>query len=235
MPAFPQFQIPQPAVSSDGLRFDQFPGAPAAFDGKYIAFKGNYTEETVGKTGVFYRDTVSAGGTAGAVAIAWRGMEMPASPYVPAGTTFGSTAPPSAAKGQVVFTGLDNGSAPTAGGIYRAKVGQPGLTTLVSIGETVSGVTNATGTTLNRLGEGLSFDGRYVSFWGAWGSRTRQVTLRCAADGNASVLAACMGQSSRTPTAIPQVRPPVRCHCTRASSSKTRSPAICSSFFADRL
>ena len=197
VPAFPQFQIPQPAVSSDGLRFDQFPGAPAAFDGKYIAFKGNYTEETVGKTGVFYRDIVSAGGTAGAVAIAWRGMEMPTSPYVPAGTTFGSTAPPSAAKGQVVFTGLDNEDAPTAGGIYRAIVGQPGLTTLVSIGETVSGVTNATGTTLNRLGEGLSFDGRYVSFWGAWGTETRQVTLRCAADGNASVLAACMAQSDQ--------------------------------------
>jgi hypothetical protein len=195
VPAFPQFQIPQPAVSSNGLRFDQFPGAPAAFDGKFIAFKGNYTENTVSQTGVFYRDIVSGGGTTGAVAIAWRGMDMPTTPYVPAGTTFGSTAPPSAAKGQVVFTGLDNEEAPTAGGIYLAKVGQPGLTTLVSIGETVSGVTNPGGTTLNRLGEGLSFDGRYVSFWGAWGNETRTVTLRCAADGNASVLAACMAQS----------------------------------------
>jgi hypothetical protein len=197
VPEFPQFQIPQPAVSSNGLRFDQFPGAPAAFDGQFIAFKGNYAEGVEAKTGVFYRDIVSNGGEAGVVAIAWRGMAMPSHPNVPAGTTFGSTAPPSAAKGQVVFTGLDNEDAPTAGGIYRATVGQSGLSTLVSIGETVPGVTNAGSNTLNRLGEGLSFDGRYVSFWGAWGSETRTVTLTCAADGNADVLAACLAQSDK--------------------------------------
>lgn len=203
VPAFPQFQIPLPAVGSAGLRFDQFPGAPAAFDGKYIAFKGNYAEGVEAKTGVFYRDIVSAGGEAGAVAIAWRGMAMPDSQYVPAGTTFGSTAPPSAAKGQVVFTGLDNEDAPTAGGIYRATVGQSALSTLVSIGETVPGVTNPGGTTLNRLGEGLSFDGRYVSFWGAWGSEVRTVTLTCAADGNADVLAACLAQSDKDANGVP--------------------------------
>lgn len=203
VPAFPQFQIPQPAVSSDGLRFDQFPGAPAAFDGKYIAFKGNYTEGIEAKTGVFYRDIVSTGGTEGAVAIAWRGMNMPSNQYVPTGTTFGSTAPPSAAKGQVVFTGLDNEDAPTAGGIYRSTVGQSGLSTLVSIGETVPGVSNAGGTTLNRLGEGLSFDGRYVSFWGAWGTETRTVTLTCAGDGNAAVLAACRAQSDPDANGVP--------------------------------
>lgn len=203
VPEFPQFQIPQPAVSSDGLRFDQFPGAPAAFDGKYIAFKGNYAEGTEAKTGVFYRDIVSNGGASGAVAIAWRGMAMPDNPNVPTGTTFGSTAPPSAAKGQVVFTGLDNEDAPTAGGIYRASVGQSGLSTLVSIGEVVPGVSNAGGTALNRLGEGLSFDGRYVSFWGAWGSETRTVTLTCPADGNKDVLAACLAQSDKDANGVP--------------------------------
>lgn len=192
VPGYAQYQIPQPAVSSDGLRFDQFPGAPAAFDGKFIAYKGNYTEAGVGQTGVFYRDIT---GSDGAVALAWRGMAMPTNQYVTAGTMFGSTAPPSAAKGQVVFTGLDNEDAPTAGGIYKATVGQAGLSTLVSIGEAVPGVTNAGGNTLNRLGEGLSFDGRYVSFWGAWGSEVRTITLTCATDGNASVLAACMAQS----------------------------------------
>jgi hypothetical protein len=188
---YSQFQIPQPAVGSDGFRFDQFPGAPAAFDGTFIAFKANYTEGADGKTGVFYRDITSAGGTAGAVAIAWRGLALPNDST----KQFGSTAPPSAAKGQIVFTGLDNEDAPTAGGIYRAKVGQPGLTTLVSIGETVAGVSNPGGTALNRLGEGLSFDGRYVSFWGAWGSEMRTITLSCPSDGNAAVLAACMAQS----------------------------------------
>lgn len=188
---YEQYQIPQPAVSSGGLRFDQFPGAPAAFDGNFIAFKANYTEGTDGKTGVFYRDITSDNGTAGAVAVAWRGLALPND----ATKQFGSTAPPSASKGQIVFTGLDNEDAPTAGGIYRAKVGQSGLTTLVAIGETVAGVTNAGGNTLNRLGEGLSFDGRYVSFWGAWGSEMRTITLSCPSDGNAAVLAACLAQS----------------------------------------
>lgn len=110
---------------------------------------------------------------------------------------------PSAAKGQIVFTGLDNEDTPTAGGIYRATVGQSGLSTLVSIGETVPGVTNAGGTALNRLGEGLSFDGRYVSFWGAWGSETRTVTLTCAADGNKDVLAACLAQSDKDANGVP--------------------------------
>ena len=199
VPGYSQYQIPQPAVSIDALRFDQFPGAPAAFDGKYIAFKGNYTDQNaVGQTGVFYRDITGAGGMEGAVAIAWRGMAMPINQFVPTGTTFGSTSPPSAAKGKVVFTGLDNEEAPTAGGIYSVKVGQPSLTTLVSIGETVpAGTTAGNGNTLNRLGEGLSFDGRYVSFWGAWGAELRTITLTCPADGNADVRAACIAQSDK--------------------------------------
>ncbi|MDD2918800.1 hypothetical protein [Rhodoferax sp.] len=214
VPWFSHYQIPQPAVGSNGLRFDQFPGAPAAFSGKYIAFKGNFTEGTDGKTGVFYRDIAGAGGaastavpytvggTAPAVPIAWRGMSMPRNQYVPVGTLFGSTAPPSAAKGQVVFTGLDNEDAPTAGGIYRAKVvlsGLPALTTLVSIGEAVPTVTNPSGNTLNLLGEGLTFDGRYVSFWGAWGTEKRAITLTCPADGNVAVRNACALQSPLKP------------------------------------
>jgi len=223
VPWFSYYQIPQPAVGSDGLRFDQIPGAPAAFSGKYIAFKGNYTEGTDGKTGVFYRDIAggggtatgvggtapsvggtapSVGGTAPSVPIAWRGMTMPRNQYVPEGTVFGSTAPPSAAKEQVVFTGLDNEDAPTAGGIYRAKVvrsGFPALTTLVSIGEAVPTVTNPSGNTLNHLGEGLSFDGRYVSFWGAWGTENRAITLTCPVDGNVAVRNACALQSPLKP------------------------------------
>lgn len=192
VPGYSQFQIPPEAASGvSGLRFDQFPGAPAAFDGKYIAYKANYTDAAaVGQTGVFYRDITSAGGTEQAVAVAWRGMALPNDPT----KLFGSTSPPSAAKGQVVFTGLDNEDAPTAGGIYGAKVGQAGLTTLVSIGEAVPEVVGAT---LNRVGEGLSFDGRYVSFWGAWGTETRTITLTCPADGNKDVIAACVAQSDK--------------------------------------
>jgi len=186
---FPQFLVASAATGGVAdVKFDQFPGAPAAFDGSLVAFKGNYAVDGAGQTGVFYRDVT---GTGAPVAVAWSGQAIPNAP----GAVFGSTAPPSAAAGQIVFTGLDNEDAPTAGGIYLARVGQPGFNTLVGIGDTVPGVTNASGTTLNRIGEALSFDGRRVAFWGAWGTETRTVTLTCGSEGNAAVIAACIAQS----------------------------------------
>lgn len=162
---FPQFLVPSEAAGgAAGVRFDQFPGSPAAFDGGLIAFKGNSTVDGAGQTGVSCRDVT---GTGAPVAVAWSGQAIPNAPWA----VFGSTAPPSAAAGQIVFTGLDNEEAPTAGGIYLARVGQPGITTLVGIGETVPGVTTPSGTTLNRIGEALSFDGRRVAFWGGVGNR----------------------------------------------------------------
>ena len=49
---------------------------------------------------------------------------------------FGSTAPPSAAGKFVVFVGYDNEAKPTAGGIYRARLGNKPikLETIVKIG-----------------------------------------------------------------------------------------------------
>ena len=40
-----------------------------------------------------------------------------------------------------------------------------------TIGSQVPG--EAAGVTLTKFGEGLSFDGRYVGFWGSWGSESR--------------------------------------------------------------
>jgi len=99
-------------------------------------------------------------------------------------TVFGSTAPPSAAGQRVVFAGFDNEDDPTLGGIYLAAPlqSQPPLTTLVSIGERVPG--ESRNDTFNGLGEGGAFDGRFVGFWGAWGTETRTVRLYCAEEGN---------------------------------------------------
>ena len=36
----------------------------------------------------------------------------------------------------------------------------------------------------NRLGEGVSFDGRFVAFWGAWGAETKTLVLQCPTEGN---------------------------------------------------
>ena len=54
VPEFSFFQVPE----APGTPFDVFPGAPAVTDGATIAFKGNYTVDLVGKTGVYYRDLV---------------------------------------------------------------------------------------------------------------------------------------------------------------------------------
>jgi hypothetical protein len=106
-------------------------------------------------------------------------------------TVFGSTAPPSAAKGMAVFAGFDNEDNPTLGGIYLARLNgsQPRLTTLVSIGQQVPGEKRKA--RFNRLGEGVSFDGRLVAFWGAWGTETKTVVLQCPTTGNADRIAFC--------------------------------------------
>ena len=101
--------------------FDVFPGAPAVTGGDVIVFKGNYTAENVGRTGVFYRELVDediddgpGGGTNPVVLIANN-----TDTFIP-GTSrvFGSTSPPSAANGWAVFAGFDNEENPTLGGIY---------------------------------------------------------------------------------------------------------------------
>jgi hypothetical protein len=184
--------------------FDVFPGAPAVTDADTIVFKGNYTVGDAGRTGVFYRilepqSIVLSGGTS----LALSGGESPVvlianntDTLIP-GTSqvFGSTSPPSAANGHVVFAGFDNEESPTLGGIYLAPLtpypsgGQPDLTTLVSIGGRVPG--EDVNSTFNGLGEGGAFDGRYVGFWGSWGTKTRTVRLYCPTEGNKDRIAYC--------------------------------------------
>jgi hypothetical protein len=186
VPGYEVYAVPGAAA---GTRFDQFPGAPS-IDGSTIAFKGNYTEGGGGKTGVYYRNLSRA--TNPVVLVANTATRIPNQPAK--GTaTFGSTAPPSAAGGRMVFLGLDDEDNPTMGGIYLARTnGTPKLQTLVSIGTKVPG--QGRGDRFNALGESLSFDGRFVSFWGAWGTATQTITLQCATDGNADVLAYCNEQ-----------------------------------------
>ena len=184
--AVPQFSdiFAVPGVDP-AAKFDVFPGAPAITDTGVISFKGNYTDGT-GKTGVFYRQVVAedAGGAAAIEMVANSDTQLPNPGACAPGTTFGSTAPPSAADNQMVFVGFDNEDDPTCGGIYTAPL-QPGssLTTLVGLEDEVPGQGNETFT---RLGEGLSYDGRFVGFWGAWGEETKTVRLYCPQEGNRS-------------------------------------------------
>lgn len=196
VPAFsPQFAVP--GVSPPAA-FDVFPGNPAITDSAVIAFKGNYTQSGKSKTGVFYRQLLnaSAGGSSPIQLVANSDTPIPnlTSCTSYKRTTFDSTAPPSAAVdstgvSRMVFVGLDEEDSPSCGGIYEAALLQPPkLVTLVAIGSPVPGVPGAT---FSRLGEGLSYDGRYVGFWGAWGNETRSMRLYCPIEGSQGRLDFC--------------------------------------------
>jgi len=187
---FPYYSVPGAPA---GTRFDQFPGAPTVTNGTVIAFKGNYTDPSdgLGRTGVYYRDIAASGGTSPIQLVANTATVIPNPPGAPV-VTFGSTAPPSAANGHMVFTGLDIEEAPTRGGIYRAPLQpSPPLQTLAGIGSQVPG--EAAGVGFTAFGEGLSIstDGRFVSFWGAWGTEAFTKVLNCPVDGNAEIVAYC--------------------------------------------
>lgn len=186
VPGMEMWQVPGAPA---GTRFDQFPGSPAVASATLFTFKGNYTD-VVSKTGIYFRNIgpKAPGGAVQRVA----SSDTPI-PGAPAGQTFGSTAPPSASANDVVFLGLDNEDAPTLGGIYRAPIASdPALQTVVGLNTHVPG--EPVGTTFSLLGEALSYDGRNLAFWGAWGPERRQLTLICPTDGEASVIAYCNEQ-----------------------------------------
>lgn len=184
VPGFQYFSVPG---ATAGTKFDQFPGSPAVADANTVVFKGNYTDG-VSKTGIFFRRTNLDGRTPKVQVIASSDTLIPG--QLQGGTRFGSTAPPSASAVDAVFVGLDNEETPTLGGLYRAPLATtPRLQTLVTIGGQVPG--EARGVVFSRLGEGLSYDGRFIAFWGSWGRGMRSVTLNCPVDGQAAVIAYC--------------------------------------------
>jgi hypothetical protein len=111
---------------------------------------------------------------------------------VPGDVEFGSTAPPSAARSKVVFLGLDNEESPTFGGIYLSDLkGDPAsLQTVVQLGGLAELVEDEGG--LKKIGEVLSFDGRLVSYWGAWGDAVSYQLVACSAEGNVDLREYCM-------------------------------------------
>ena len=149
VPGFDYYSVPG---ATPGVKFDQFPGAPAVANTNAAVFKGNYTDG-VSKTGIFFRTFSASGIPARTQVIASSDTLIPGQPA--GGVKFGSTAPPSAVGTDAVFLGLDNEEAPTLGGIYRAPLATtPALQTLVSIGGQVPG--ESYGVTFTRLGEAPS-------------------------------------------------------------------------------
>lgn len=182
------YEVPDPEWPN--TPFEVFPGAPSVADGSTIVFKGNYTDdEGQSRTGVYFRHLTAdpLGGPLPTELIANSlDTEIPGTE----GEYFGSTSPPSAADGKVVFAGFDNEEEPTLGGLYLAPLEQePPLTPLVQIGERVPG--ERPSATFNGLGEGGAFDGRLVGFWGAWGDETKTLRLDCPTEGNRDRIAYC--------------------------------------------
>lgn len=184
------FSVPV-ASGPTGLKFDQFPGAPSV-TGDKVVFKGNWTDAGGNsKTGVYFRDLIADGGVSPVRFIADSNTPIPGDSL---NRNFGSTAPPSAAMDKVVFLGLDNEDAPSAGGIYLSSLlGDPtSLTPLAGIGG-LTGLTDGGG--LTNIGEVLSFNGSSVAFWGAWGAETITQQVSCAPSGNQARLQYCQEQS----------------------------------------
>jgi len=94
------FDVPFAESSDSGIRFSVFPGAPSITDNNVIAFKGNFEDGAVSKTGVFFRQLSDDqyGGSEEVQFVASSDTVVP-NPGLgcAAGTTFGSTAPPTAA------------------------------------------------------------------------------------------------------------------------------------------
>jgi hypothetical protein len=184
VPGFEYFSVPGADLYT---RFEQFPGAPSVMDRETIAFKGNFSIGDDGYTGVYFRNFRRNGGMAPVTLVA-----SSLTTNIP-GTSkrFGSTAPPSATDGYMVFVGLDDEDSPTQGGIYRASLKRPtALESLVKIGTPVPGVNGAQFT---RFGESLALgeQARLVAFWGAWGSATYDRTVSCPTEGNKERRAYC--------------------------------------------
>jgi hypothetical protein len=179
------YDVPTTNSDDTGIKFDVFPGAAAITDNEVIAFKGNFQIDKVAKTGVFFRQLTNkkwGGAVNDAHFVASSDSAIPNPALCRNTTTFGSTAPPSAAGNTMVFVGLDNEDDPSCGGIYQASfVSNPTLNVLVSLGETlVPGLPEP----LTRLGEGLSYDESLLAFWGAWGTETKTIRLYCRTTGN---------------------------------------------------
>lgn len=191
---FPQFQVPVEAGVPEGTGFDQFPGSPAVTERTTIVFKGNFTVDGSGKTGVFYRDLSADGGAAPIQFIAASGKTtIPGcKPKDDPKCKFGSTAPPSAGGKYAVFAGYDNEGKPTKGGIYRVRLGVKPIVyeTVVKIGQQVPG--ERKGTTFQVFGEAVSVSstGRTILFWGGWGGE-KLVEMHCPDEGNEAMRAAC--------------------------------------------
>jgi hypothetical protein len=183
------FQVPDLTMPA-GTPFGALPVSPAVVNGTTFVFKGDYLNGTTLAMGVYFRDLQASNGASPVELIA-----STVSTMIPnQGVRFGYIGAPSAVGSDVVFVGYNRKDSPAAGGIYYSPLlpappsGDPtNLVPLVTIGSPVPGET----ATFNQFSDNISFDGRYVGFWGAWGTETTTRHITCPTDINPTVSAYC--------------------------------------------
>ena len=200
VPEFPIFQVPGLEPQYDGTVFDVFPGSPSIDNFERLAFKGNYAKDDVSQTGVFYRHVDPRSSDDQIYVVANSETEIPIPNDKCQTVTFGSTSPPSIANNKMIFLGLDIEESPKCGGIYEAELDSsnfPTLNSLVNF-ETVVPGEDEEDTIFTAFGEGLSYDGNAVSFWGGWGDELEVISLCCPTSGNKAWIAYCLNNDTNT-------------------------------------
>ena len=185
-PSFPEYSVPN---EYEGTAFDGFPGSPAMGGSRFVTFKGawrtyqhstlhpDYTEGLYARDLEFQLDPL--------VEIVTSDDEIPMPLVLLSNPHFEVIGSPSSSDSRTVFLGTDDANHPHHGGIFLADLAEPvvSLVPLVQIGDHVPGLNPgalATGDdTFTQLGETLSFNGRWVAFWGSWGHSHRNVHFHC--------------------------------------------------------
>lgn len=159
-----------------GAAFGAFPASPSVVKGNTLVFKADYLNGTAVVNGIYYRDLMAESGQSLVQRVASVATSIP---NMTTTTRFGYFGAPAAVSNTAVFVGYNKKDAPTAGGIYSALLGSedPLLTPLVTIGMPVPGGAETDSFTL--FGDAVSYDGRFVGFWGAWGSDTTNLHVTC--------------------------------------------------------
>ena len=195
-PYFPEFAVPN---EGDGTAFEGFPGIPSMGGSRWVALKGawrawthpglnheDYTE------GLYVRDLQSP--FEPLLEIVTTETDIPMPLVVKSQPRFEVIGSPSSYDGQVAFLGVDDDHDPHHGGIYlytipqgkgsfgASPLGAPSLTAIVEIGDRVPGfdvATGVSGPTFEQLGEAISFNDRWIAFWGSWGHKTETIHVDC--------------------------------------------------------
>ena len=198
-PYFPEFAVPG---EGDATAFDGFPGVPTIGGSRYVTFKGatrRHGHHDFGKGegggnggghgggprydhGLYTRDLLTP--FSPLLEIVREGDDMPGPLVLRSQPRFEVIGSPSAFENRVVFLGVDDDDHPDNGGIYISRTDEPSdPQPIVRIGDPVPGLVMdgvaSDDLTFREFGEAISFNGRWVAFWGAWGHSDMHFELDC--------------------------------------------------------